>query len=49
MSHQPRKLVNVVKCGNPRCITTTEQELDHVFLLTDKGTYRCMYCEVLAK
>ena len=47
--HQPRKLVNVVKCQNPRCITTTEQELAHVFLLSDNGTYRCMYCEAPAK
>ena len=47
--HQPRKLVNVVKCQNPRCITTTEQELAHIFLLSDNGTYRCMYCEAPAK
>ena len=47
--NQPRKLVNVVKCQNPRCITTTEQELAHVFLLSDNGTYRCMYCEAPAK
>ena len=47
----PEKLVNVVKCKNPRCITTTEQELDHVFKLTDrkKRVYRCIYCEVQAK
>ena len=45
------RLVNVVKCKNPRCITTTEQELDHVFKLTDreKRVYRCIYCEVQAK
>ena len=38
-------------CQNPRCITTTEQELPHVFKLTDKenGVYRCIYCEVKAK
>ena len=43
----PDTLVNVVKCKNPRCITTTEQELRQVFILTDrvKGTYRCRYCE----
>lgn len=43
----PRELVNIVKCKNPRCITTTEQELDHVFRLTDekKRVYRCIYCE----
>ena len=32
----PEKLVNVIKCKNPRCITSCEQELDHVFCLTDK-------------
>ena len=47
----PEKLVNVVKCKNPRCITTTEQELPHLFLLTDRktGTYRCRYCETKAE
>ncbi|HCT93142.1 MAG TPA: aspartate carbamoyltransferase regulatory subunit [Lachnospiraceae bacterium] len=43
----PKKIVNVIKCRNPRCITSIEQELDQVFLLTDPGkeVYRCMYCE----
>ena len=43
----PNKIVNTVKCKNPRCITTTEQELDQVFILTDKENriYRCKYCE----
>ena len=47
----PEKLINVVKCKNPRCITTTEQELPHIFKLTDraKRVYRCIYCEVQAK
>ena len=47
----PELLVNVIKCKNPRCITTTEQELDHVFKLTDKDNkiYRCLYCETEAK
>ena len=47
----PRELVNIVKCKNPRCITTTEQELDHVFRLTDekKRVYRCIYCESASK
>ena len=47
----PEKLVNVVKCKNPRCITTTEQELPHIFKLTDreKRVYRCIYCEVKAE
>lgn len=43
----PKKLVNIIKCKNPRCITSIEQELPHVFLLTDpeKRVYRCKYCE----
>ena len=47
----PQKLTNVIKCKNPRCITSTEQELNHVFKLTDKdnGVYRCIYCETQAK
>lgn len=45
--HLPNKIKNVIKCKNPRCITSIEQELDHVFVLTDpdKEIYRCMYCE----
>ena len=47
----PEKLVNVATCKNPRCITSTEQDLPHVFLLTDKKnrTYRCRYCEAKAE
>ena len=47
----PAKLVNVLKCKNPRCITTTEQELPHVFLLTEpeNHVYRCLYCEAKAE
>ena len=47
----PERIVNVAKCKNPRCITSVEQELDHVFVLTDpeKGVYRCMYCEQESK
>ncbi len=43
----PQKLVNVIRCKNPRCITSTEQELAHIFNLTDKDNrvYRCIYCE----
>ena len=43
----PQKLTNVLFCKNPRCITTTEQELPHVFSLTDPNArvYRCIYCE----
>ena len=46
----PEKLVNIVRCRNPRCITCTEQELDQVFVLADKKKkiYRCMYCETQA-
>ena len=46
----PEKLTNVVKCKNPRCITSTEQELAHVFKLTDRENkiYRCVYCEAKA-
>ena len=43
----PAEVTNVIKCKNPRCITSIEQELDHVFQLTDeiKEVYRCKYCE----
>ena len=43
----PEKLVNVIHCKNPRCISTTEQELEQIFVLKDreKGIYRCLYCE----
>lgn len=47
----PAEITNVIKCKNPRCITTTEQELPHIFKLTDKENrvYRCVYCESKAK
>ncbi len=47
----PKTLKNVLVCKNPRCITTTEQELEHVFKLTDEENrvYRCIYCESKAK
>ena len=47
----PVILRNVIFCKNPRCITTTEQELDHVFKLTDpeNKVYRCVYCETKAE
>ena len=43
----PKVLKNVLKCKNPRCITSTEQELEQIFKLTDgeKKIYRCAYCE----
>ncbi len=47
----PRELKNVIFCKNPRCITSCEQELDHIFKLTDEAEreYRCLYCETKAK
>ena len=47
----PERVVNVMKCKNPRCITQVEQELDHVFVLTDRKeqVYRCFYCETQFK
>ena len=43
----PERIVGVLKCKNPRCITSIEQELPHVFDLTDEENkvYRCIYCE----
>lgn len=43
----PPQVVNVIKCKNPRCITSIEQELPHIFVLTDadREVYRCKYCE----
>lgn len=46
----PEILKNVIKCKNPRCITSVEQEIEHTFKLTDKEAkvYRCIYCETKA-
>ena len=46
----PEKLVNVLFCKNPRCITSCEQEIEHVFRLADRATkeYRCIWCEARA-
>ena len=46
----PEKLVDVLRCKNPRCITTTEQDIKHIFRLTNResGTYRCIYCDAEA-
>ena len=43
----PERVVNVIRCRNPRCISSTEQELPQIFKLTDreKRVYRCIYCE----
>ena len=49
--HHPKRLTNVIRCKNPRCITSIEQELPHVFRLTDRQNkvYRCIYCETKAE
>ena len=43
----PKQVVNVIKCKNPRCITSIEQGLDQIFVLADeeKEVYRCKYCD----
>ena len=47
----PERVTGLIKCKNPRCISSTEQELPHIFRLTDKEhrVYRCIYCETRAK
>ena len=47
----PERIVGVLKCKNPRCITSVEQELPQEFILTDraKRVYRCRYCETQAE
>ena len=47
----PKELVNVIKCQNPRCITSVEREIPHVFYLADEtsGKYLCKYCDVESK
>ena len=47
----PQTITNIVKCKNPRCITSVEQDIKHIFKLCDKekGIYRCIYCESRAK
>ncbi len=46
----PEKLTDILLCKNPRCITSTEQDIHHMFRLTDKekGVYRCVYCDAKA-
>ena len=43
----PKEIVNVIRCQNPRCITSIEQELTQIFYLADeeREVYRCRYCE----
>ena len=47
----PEEIVNIIKCENPRCISSIERDLDQVFKLTDRvnRVYRCKYCEMQAK
>ncbi|MBO5201056.1 MAG: aspartate carbamoyltransferase regulatory subunit [Clostridia bacterium] len=47
----PETIEGIIKCKNPRCITSVEQELPHIFKLTDRENmvYRCIYCESKAK
>jgi aspartate carbamoyltransferase regulatory subunit len=47
----PERIENIIKCKNPRCITTVEQELPNIFVLKDKENrvYRCLYCESKAE
>lgn len=47
----PDMITGAIKCKNPRCISSLEQEIEHNFRLTDKenGTYRCIYCETKAE
>lgn len=47
----PETVTNIIRCKNPRCITSCEQELDHVFRLCDRETrtYRCIYCDTVAE
>ncbi len=47
----PKEIRNIIKCKNPRCITSSEQELEQVFVLAnkDKKKYRCKYCEALSE
>lgn len=47
----PERLTNIIQCKNPRCITSVEQEIPHIFKLTNRetGEYRCIYCESKAK
>ena len=49
--HLPKEVHNVISCKNPRCITSVEQELEQIFVLTDpeKKVYRCKYCETKFK
>ncbi len=47
----PETITNIIKCKNPRCITQTEQEINHIFKLTDRENkvYRCIYCDTASE
>ena len=47
----PERITGIIRCKNPRCITSTEQGLEHIFRLTDRenGVYRCIYCDTRAE
>lgn len=47
----PERLTDIIQCKNPRCITSTEQGIHHIFRLTDAthGVYRCIYCDAKAE
>ena len=40
----PKEITNVIRCKNPRCITSTEANCEHIFKLSSSGKYRCIYC-----
>ena len=47
----PERVENIIKCKNPRCVTSIENYIPHVFYLVDeeKGEYRCKYCDEIYK
>ena len=47
----PEQMTDILHCKNPRCITSTEQDIHHIFRLTDtkKAVYRCIYCDTKAE
>jgi len=47
----PEQVTDVIKCKNPRCVTSVEPEIPHIFILVDAGTeeYRCKYCDEIVR
>ena len=47
----PERVTDILHCKNPRCITSTEQDIHHIFRLTDskRAVYRCIYCDTKAE